>query len=164
MNNVKLAFVKIESGYYKALFHLKGYERVVEVFRFEPGTWGFCVGFVPSDTTYNSVHEAKKAAQAWFNANIDFSEERLPTVVVDWHLGERNVRFLANTSARTTKEARVQPKARILKEGTKHLYVVGVQYPNEDRFEITVEANNRTQAAAICKKLGLTVCDMYMEG
>jgi hypothetical protein len=54
--------------------------------------------------------------------------------------------------------------ARIRLEGSKHLYVAGVRRPGADRFEISVEANNRTQASSICRKIGLEVCDMYMEG
>lgn len=75
----------------------------------------------------------------------------------------------AGFRAATTEEpggvvVRVQPKDRIRKEGTKHLYVVGVTYSTEDRFEISVEANTRAQAASICKKLGLSVWDIYQEG
>ena len=54
-----------------------------------------------------------------------------------------------------TETQRIAPRTRFNKPGTKHLYCLGVRYPGEDRFEIDVEANNRTQAGSIVKKLGL---------
>jgi ribosomal protein S18 acetylase RimI-like enzyme len=53
---------------------------------------------------------------------------------------------------------------RITMLGSKHLYVASVRQAGGDITRLDVEANNRTQAAAICRKLGFEVCDMYMEG
>lgn len=64
-----------------------------------------------------------------------------------------------------TSVEKIKPNTRITMANSKHLYVAGVRYtPQESRFEVSVEANNRTQAASILKKRGLGVCDMYMEG
>lgn len=60
---------------------------------------------------------------------------------------------------------RIAPNTRLRRDNSRHLYVAGVRYPSDGRrFEISVEANNRTQATSICEKHGLEVCDMYMEG
>jgi hypothetical protein len=58
----------------------------------------------------------------------------------------------------------IAQRNRIIMPGSKHLYVANVRKAGSDITRLDVEANNRTQATSICRKLGFEVCDMYMEG
>ena len=78
--------------------------------------------------------------------------------------------YAADYGAKAAREAAlyagraVKDGSRITMTGTRHLYVATVRRDQASAITIAVEANNRTQAGAICRKLGFEVCDMYMEG
>jgi hypothetical protein len=92
------------------------------------------------------------------NANQQSAVERILTEYAA-DFGAKAAREAALYAGRAVKDG-----SRITMNGTRHLYVATVRKGDAPAIKINIEANSRTQAGLICRKLGFEVCDMYMEG